>query len=144
MKPGEDMQNRVTARRACWMALVAGVLVLGMAGCAVRKPPNQKDIADKALPNAKAIPPAWSAPSSAGQVSNDWLKTFHDPQLDAIVAQAIANNLDLRQSAQRVEEARQTVIVIGAYLKPQIGGIVGGAATVTSPEKSRTGRPSGS
>jgi outer membrane protein, multidrug efflux system len=73
----------------------------------------------------------------AGQVNNDWLKTFHDPQLDAIVAEAIANNLDLRQSAQRVEEARQTVIVVGANLKPQITANLGGAATVTSPEKSR-------
>ena len=75
----------------------------------------------------------------AGQVNNDGLKTFHDPRLNAIVAEAIANNLDLRQSAQRVEEARQTVIVVGASLKPQIAANVGGAATVTSPEKSQTG-----
>ena len=75
----------------------------------------------------------------AGQVNNDWLRTFHDIQLDTVVSEAIANNLDLRQSAQRVEQARQTVIVVGAHLKPQIAANFGGAATVTSPEKSRTG-----
>src|SRR5215469_2997439 len=132
------MQSPVIAR-GIWRVLIVAVLVISTTGCAVRKPPNQKDIANKALPNAKPIPPVWSASSIAGQVNNDWLKTFHDPQLNAIVSEAIANNLDLRQSAQRVEEARQTVIVVGANLKPQIALKVGGAATVTSPEQSRTG-----
>ena len=134
MKPGEAMQ---AARGTRWLVPIVGVLLICATGCAVRKSPSQKDIANKALPNA-TIPPVWSAPSMAGQVNNDWLKTFHDPQLDAIVAEAIANNLDLRQSAQRVEEARQTVIVVGANLKPQIAANIGGAATVTSPEKSQT------
>lgn len=139
MKPDEAMQHRITARGPCWLVLIAGVLVICTTGCAVRKPPSQKAIANKALPNAKPIPPVWSASSIAGQINNDWLKTFHDPQLSAIVAEAIANNLNLRQSAQRVEQARQTVIVVGASLKPQIAGRLGGAATVTSPEKSQTG-----
>lgn len=138
MNSGEFMQHRVITHGVCRSVLIVSVLILVTAGCAVRKPPSQKDIASKALPNA-AIPPTWQTSSIAGQVSNDWLKTFHDPQLDAIVAEAIANNLDLRQSAQRVEEARQTVIVVGSALKPQIAANFGGAATVTSPEKSRTG-----
>lgn len=139
MNPGEFMKNRFIAHGIRWSVLTAAVLIFCTTGCAVRKPPSQKDIVNKALPNAVPIPPTWSASSIAGQVSDDWLKTFHDPQLDTIVSEAIANNLDLRQSAQRVEQARQTVIVVGASLKPQIAANLGGAATVTSPEKSRSG-----
>ena len=43
-----------------------------------------------------------------GAVNNDWLKTFRDPNLDAIVAEAIANNLDLVQAAAQVEVAVKT------------------------------------
>jgi outer membrane protein, multidrug efflux system len=128
MKPGEAMQSPIAARGTRWLVPIVGVLVICTTGCAVRKPPSQKDIASKALPHASPIPPVWKSPSIVGQVNNDWLKTFHDPQLDAIVSEAIANNLDLRQSAQRVEEARQTVIVVGANLKPQISANLGGAA----------------
>src|SRR5438552_5418536 len=137
MKSDEAMQHRVPARGSCWL-LIVSVLVICTTGCAVRKPPSQKSITTKALPNA-TIPPVWKSPSIAGEVNSDWVKTFHDPRLDAIVTEAIANNLDLRQSAQRVEQARQMVIVVGANLKPQVGGKLGGAATVTSPEKSQTG-----
>src|SRR5438046_3139382 len=133
------MQSPITASDRCWSVLIVGVLVICATGCAVRKPPSQKDIANKALPKATPIPSVWSASSIAGQVNNDWLKTFHDIQLDTVVSEAIANNLDLRQSAQRVEQARQTVIVVGANLKPRIAGNFGEAATVTSPEKSRSG-----
>src|SRR3954468_10707627 len=133
------MQDRVTTYRIRWSVSIVGVLLVFTAGCAVRKPPSQKDVVNKALPNATPIPPAWRTSSIAGQVSNDWLKTFQNPQLEAIVSEAMANNLDLRQAAQRVEEARQTVIIVGAALKPQIAGNFGGAATVTSPERSRSG-----
>jgi len=138
MNSGEFMQHQVITRGIRWCVMIVGALLVFTAGCAVRKPPSQKDIVSKALPNA-AIPPTWHTSSIAGQVSNDWLKTFHDPQLDAIVSEAIANNLDLRQSTQRVEEARQTVIIVGAALKPEIAANLGGAATVTSPENSRSG-----
>jgi multidrug efflux system outer membrane protein len=46
-----------------------------------------------------------------------------------VVAEAIANNLDLRQAAARVEAARQTVIVVGSQLKPQIGARFGVSGT---------------
>jgi NodT family efflux transporter outer membrane factor (OMF) lipoprotein len=49
------------------------------------------------------------------------LKTFNDVSLDAIVAEAITNNLNLREAAERVEIARQNVVVVGAQMKPQIG-----------------------
>ena len=62
-------------------------------------------------------------------MADDWLKSLNDPLLDAIVAEAIANNLDLRQAAERVTIAQQSVIVVGAQLLPQVGAVLGGRTT---------------
>ena len=83
----------------------------------------------EALPSGTSIPPDWSAAASANDVSDDWLKSFDDPGLDAVVAEAIANNLDLRQAAARVQMARQVVVVVGARLLPQVGAKIGAAVT---------------
>ena len=45
--------------------------------------------------------------------------------LEAIVAEAIAYNPDLRAAASRVEVAQQQVIVVGAQLQPQVGAVLG-------------------
>jgi multidrug efflux system outer membrane protein len=58
-------------------------------------------------------------------VPGAWLKSFLDPQLDAIVAEAQAHNIDLRFAAARVEIAQQQVIVAGAALQPQVGAQLG-------------------
>lgn len=81
------------------------------------------------MPKDTSVPPAWSATAGGDEVSGDWLKSFDDPRLDAVVAEAIANNLDLRQAAAQVEIARQNIVIAGARLLPQIGARVGGAIT---------------
>jgi multidrug efflux system outer membrane protein len=106
--------------------LVCAVLAAALlSGCPLAKPSERAPVVREALPPGTTIPPAWSAVASANDVSDDWLKSFNDPSLDAIVAEAIANNLDLRQAAARVEAARQTVIVVGSQLQPQIGARFG-------------------
>lgn len=115
------------------MASFIAASVLLISGCATRKAPSQRAIVIEALPIGTNIPPAWSALSTSGNVANEWLSTFHDPQLDAIVAEAIANNLDLRQAGARVEEARQTVSLVDAQLKPGVSGAFGGSGTVVEP-----------
>ena len=37
------------------------------------------------------------------------------------MAEAITNNLDLRQAAATVEMARQNVVLVASQMKPQIG-----------------------
>ena len=71
-------------------------------------------------------------------MADDWLKSFNDPALDAIVAEAIANNLDLRQAAAVVEIARQTVVVVGSKLWPQIGVQFGSATLHDASESANT------
>jgi len=101
------------------------VLVLALAGCALLTPPTQTEVLNQALPKGTQIPHAWKANAKTGAVTNDWLKGFNDPVLNAIVAEAMANNLDLRQATDRVAIARQTLVVVGAQLLPQLNGQLG-------------------
>jgi outer membrane protein, multidrug efflux system len=101
--------------------VVVLTLAAALCGCLSKAPAQAKVLRDS-LPKTTQIPPAWTAdPDVAGAVTNDWLKSFHDPHLDAVVAEAIANNLDLVQAAAQVEVARQNVVVVASQLKPQIG-----------------------
>jgi len=106
--------------------LVASVLV---AGCALKVPPTHTDVVDRALPKDTRIPPTWRADARGGDVGNDWLASFNDPMLNAIVAEAIASNLDLQVAAAKVAIAQQTVIVVGSRLWPWVGVQLGASAT---------------
>jgi outer membrane protein, multidrug efflux system len=111
---------------------VLGTLGVSLCGCALHKPPSQMAIVNQALPKATPLPQTWSAGSDTANVTDDWVKSFKDDRLDAVVREAIANNLDLRQSAAQVEQARQSVILVAAKLKPQIGVDIAGATTRSS------------
>ena len=56
------------------------------------------------------------AERAAGAVGDRWLATFNDPQLDALVQEALAYNPDLQVAAARVEQAAAYVKVAGATL----------------------------
>jgi NodT family efflux transporter outer membrane factor (OMF) lipoprotein len=100
-----------------------------VAGCALKVPPTLTEVLDQALPATTHIPPAWRSSSSTSPVADNWLQAFNDPVLDALVAEAIANNLDLRIAAAKVAVAQQSVIVVGAQLLPQVGAVLGARAT---------------
>jgi multidrug efflux system outer membrane protein len=109
--------------RAPTAIFLAALAVLS--GCALKTPLTQSEVVEQALPATTQIPSAWQAEARAGPVADGWLKSFQDPLLEAIVAEAIANNLDLRLAAERVRIAQQQVLVVGAQLAPQIGGQLG-------------------
>jgi NodT family efflux transporter outer membrane factor (OMF) lipoprotein len=129
MNPAERNRPHVAPEL---ISLALGFVVVTMVGCALHKPPSQKTIVNQALPKATPLPPVWSAGTDTANVTDDWVKTFKDDELDVVVREAIANNLDLRQSAARMEQARQSVIVVGAQLKPHVGAAVAGATTRSS------------
>lgn len=105
------------------------VLNLALAGCALQTPPTRTEVVQQALPEGTHIAPAWGAEAGSGAVGDDWLQSFGDPVLDAIVAEGIANNPDLRQAGERVAIARQSLVVVGAQLLPQINGQLGAKQT---------------
>ncbi len=104
-------------------ALLAALL---LAGCALKAPPTHEQVLTQALPPSTQIPPQWAAdPARSADVPDGWLKSFKDPALEALVAEAIAHNPDLRAAASRVDVAQQLVVLAGAQLQPQVGAVVG-------------------
>ncbi len=89
----------------------------------VHDPPPAEEMRKEALPDVVLDRPQWAAATnvSAEPVQQDWLHTFNDPQLDALVQEAIAHNPDLRVAGARVEQAAQSLNIAQAALRPQLG-----------------------
>jgi outer membrane protein TolC len=109
-----------------------------LAGCAVTAPPPPEQIRTDALQGTE-IRASWSAGAAeAGAISDNWLLSFNDPQLNALVSEAIARNPDLRATAARVEQSAAYAQIARAALLPAInllgtGGFkAGGGSDLTS------------
>jgi multidrug efflux system outer membrane protein len=101
------------------LRLVTVVIIAAIgAGCVLRKPPDATAIKQEAMPKVMA-PEQWRA-AAPGVVGDNWLSGFHDDQLSAAVAEAIANNADLRVGAARVEQAMLYAKLAGARLYPSV------------------------
>jgi NodT family efflux transporter outer membrane factor (OMF) lipoprotein len=113
------------------MRAAALILAAVLAGCALKSPPSREDATRQALPNLKP-PEKWVEPAAEGAVRADaWLAAFGDPQLEALVREALANNPDLRIAASRVEQAAGFVKVAGATLYPQVNLLARGGGTLS-------------
>jgi multidrug efflux system outer membrane protein len=106
------------------LLLPTGLLLL--IGCAVNPPPTPQEIQEQTgnLPTLGLDQP-WRTESAAGalaggEVQDNWLASFGDAQLDALVAEAVAHNADLRVAAVRVEQAEAYVALAQAALRPQV------------------------
>jgi multidrug efflux system outer membrane protein len=62
--------------------------------------------------------PAASQP--APTIAADWWQIYGDPVLDALIAEALAHNADLRLAAVRIEEARAYLGLAQASLYPEV------------------------
>jgi len=104
------------------------ILLICIAGCAVKQPAPIAETAQEALPETTVIPLNYeeAAAIASGRVLDGWLDTFGDPELEAIVAEAIQNNLSLQAAIARVDQAAGFATQAGAELKPAIG--MGGTA----------------
>jgi multidrug efflux system outer membrane protein len=93
-------------------------------GCATKlqEAPSQEQVLGDALPETTEIRPEWAAPAEdSGQVDDDWLATFNDPQLDALVAEALdLQNPNLRILAAQVDRAQAAARLAGSALKPTV------------------------
>ena len=112
---------------ARWSAVPLAVALL-LGGCAVKRPPPTADLVRGAMPPATTIPGTWSNKDvPAEPVADEWVKTFADPQLEAIVAEAIKNNLDLQAAATRIAVAENMITEAHSQMMPIIGAT--GSAT---------------
>ncbi len=88
------------------------------ASCAIKQPPFGADIMPESA-RAK-IPGSWAGPHRSGPVVPNWVRTFGDPELTALVADAVERNPDLKAAAARVEASRAAVRIAAASLYPRI------------------------
>jgi len=110
---------------------LAVVVSATLAACALEPAPQPDDYRAEALPGVQ-VPDAWTAGEVAGSATDGWLATFDDPQLQALVAEAMLHNSDLRIAAARVQVASEYLNLADSTLWPQVnllargGGKMGG------------------
>jgi len=115
----EDAFGVRTSVRVPFLTLLACTLL--SAGCATKAPPTRAEIQQQSGAISGLAPAsAWKAGGADGKISDNWLANFNDPQLDALVREAVLNNPDLRVSATRVEQASQYVELSKAALRPAV------------------------
>ncbi len=119
-------------------AALAGTGLL-LAGCATKSPPNSAAIRQQSgtLTNLALTNPWKAAPVATNAAQDNWLAMFGDTQLDALVAEAMANNPDLRVASTKVEQAGEYVELAKAALRPAVnllgtGGLNMGGGDVSS------------
>src|SRR5215472_17915267 len=89
-----------------------------LSGCAIKQPPVGEEIMPE---SARAqIPGRWAGPHRSGAVVPNWIYTFHDPELTALVTDAVERNPDLKAAAARVEASRAAVRIAASSLYPRI------------------------
>ncbi len=97
-----------THRIAAWM------LATALAGCSLGPRP--------AAPVPVAPAAAWNGQEdAAGWPSTDWWKAFGSPELDGLIADAVAQNDDLAAAQAGVIQADAQARIAGAALLPTIG-----------------------
>jgi NodT family efflux transporter outer membrane factor (OMF) lipoprotein len=113
------------------MRAACAMVMLGLAaGCALKAPPSRDDLGRQALSNMQ-VPGAWAEHGDSAKVADSWLAEFHDPQLEALVREALEHNPDLRVAAARVEQASAYVKAAGATLYPQVSALARGGGTLS-------------
>jgi len=116
----------VPVRRA--LALLCS---LALSACALAPQPPRDDVVKQGMPNVRP-PGEWSAPgAAAGGVADNWLATFREPQLDALVTEAVAYNADLRVAAARVDAAAAYLAGAESPLWPQVNAVARGGGKMS-------------
>ena len=117
-------------------ALALATTALALAGCASMAPP----LDTPPLP----VPARYAAPEAdAGSIAANtgWRDYFTDPALQALIAQALEHNRDLRTAVLRVDEARAAYGIQRADLLPTIGAQAGLDRSRVPGDLNLTGRP---
>lgn len=141
-KPTKPEANVWSSRQRV-RATCALVLVL-FCGCAVKHPPNTSQTIQQSLPETTKIPPQWTSQGTdQAPVVTDWITSFNDPLMEAVVAEALKNNLYLQAAVTRIDVAENIVTQVHAQLLPLVGAL--GSATYLGryDDKNRRGQDKG-
>jgi outer membrane protein, multidrug efflux system len=108
----------MAAYRPLWRAVCALSVPLLAGGCAPVGP-NYKRVA---VPTPAHYRFAETIAETESLADAPWWQVFEDPTLQALIRDAIANNLDLQAAVGRVKEARARAGVAKSFLYPQVDG----------------------
>jgi multidrug efflux system outer membrane protein len=102
------------------LASVVIAATVALSGCAVGPPYRHP---------TSALPANWRETDGTAAIwpATDWWRGFNDPQLDALIARAETQNLNLAAAVARVREADAQTRIAGAALLPSIGATADGA-----------------
>ncbi len=91
-------------------------------GCAVPDTPPADEALASVLPETTAIPAHFVEDTSTGEyvLPDNWISSFNDAGLTAIVNEALANNLNIVAAASQIEAASGYAIQAGSQMKPVI------------------------
>src|SRR5882672_1109491 len=106
---------------------MSAAALLALSACAVG-PDYEKP--NPALPGewsekGSALDPATSRVKPQSPPVEDWWKTFHDDELNALIGRAAASNLDLKLAGARIREARGLQGVATGALLPSVNAGAG-------------------
>ncbi|MEH6445314.1 MAG: efflux transporter outer membrane subunit [Oceanospirillaceae bacterium] len=87
-------------------------------------------------------PTNWATLAKTQNVNVDWLASFNDPALNALLIEGRSKNIDLQIAASNVEKSKLVALKSGASLKPTVNASIGasksGAVTGSSTAKSNS------
>lgn len=112
---------RMLATVCCAMAF--------MAGCANLDRPEDTALYEQAM-SGTHVPDQWTASTAAAAFSPQWAGFAVGGTLTALINEALANNIDLRVAASRMQQAAHQARLAGADLLPTVGI---GARAATDP-----------
>lgn len=117
-------------RFVSWRTLFMLSFAVLIGGCASKKPPpTRADVVAQSI-GEETIRSTWAEAATTGEVPDGWMKSFNDPRMEAIVIDALRNNLALRGAATRIDVAAAAAVQADALNKPVIaaggGGGLGG------------------
>jgi len=123
------------------LAFTAAVLSLSVGACAAVGPNYNRP--QVPVPAEYRFVDGAQAQSLA---DTPWWQVFDDPALQALIREALGNNLDLRVAAARVEEARARAGIAKSYLYPQVDGVASYSvrqASTTNQDNTQTSQNAG-
>jgi len=109
--------QRTALLRLGTMALSATLF----AGCMTKPPPPPDEIRSQALKGVALDQPWKAGVPASGAVQDNWLASFGDSTLDALVREALAANPDLRVAGARMRQANELLVQARAPMFPAVG-----------------------
>nr|WP_315236994.1 AdeC/AdeK/OprM family multidrug efflux complex outer membrane factor [uncultured Albidiferax sp.] len=111
-------------------------LALALAGCSSLAPDYQRP----AAPVPASFATSSTAPAGAAAADIDWRSFFADARLQSLIAQALANNRDLRIAVLNIEQARAQYRIQDASTWPTVNASGSNTAGRTPASLSSTGQ----